>query len=198
MQRIRSHLTYANVMATVAVFIALGGTTYAATGGNFILGQSNSASSTTALSAGTTGPALKVTSTNTTTGATALGLNVPTGHTPFTVNSGTKVAKLNADKLDGLNSTSFLSTSNVHRFTFAASIPTVAPHHCDPVFITGANARSAHLLLTPDYNSTSGQLMFTAQYRDDGDSAVILACNPTDADALSVGESRFNLLVIDE
>src|SRR5215218_9253006 len=31
MSRIRSQLTYANVMATVAVFIALGGTSYAVT-----------------------------------------------------------------------------------------------------------------------------------------------------------------------
>jgi hypothetical protein len=105
--KLRSRLTYANVMATIAVFIALGGTTLAATGGNFILGQSNSASSTTALSSGTTGPAFKVTSTNTGF-ATALGLNVPSGHAPFTVNSGAKVANLNADKLDGKDSSAFL------------------------------------------------------------------------------------------
>ena len=30
------------------------------------------------------------------------------GHAPFTVNSGTKVANLNADKLDGIDSTGFL------------------------------------------------------------------------------------------
>jgi hypothetical protein len=77
-QRLRSHLTYANVMATIAVFIALGGTTYAATGGNFILGQSNSAGAPTQLSSATTNSAgaLKVTNTNTTTagkGISALG-----------------------------------------------------------------------------------------------------------------------------
>ena len=36
-------------MATIAVFLVLGGGAYAATGGNFILGQSNSASSDLAL-----------------------------------------------------------------------------------------------------------------------------------------------------
>jgi hypothetical protein len=68
-QRLRSQLTYANVMATIAVFIALGGTTYAATGGNFILGQSNSAGAPTQLSSPTTNAAgaLKVANTNTTT-----------------------------------------------------------------------------------------------------------------------------------
>jgi hypothetical protein len=110
-QKLRSHLTYANVMVTVLAFIVLGGTTYAATGGNFILGQSNSASSTTALSSGTTGPALKLTNTSTATGARALGLNVASGHPPFNVNSGTKVANLNADKLDGKDSTAFLGST---------------------------------------------------------------------------------------
>jgi hypothetical protein len=106
--KLRPRLTYANVMSTIAVFgVLAGGTTYAATGGNFILGQPNSAGSTTGLSSGTTGPALKVTSTNTGTGATALGLNVASGHAPFTVNSGAKVTNLNADKLDGLNSSEF-------------------------------------------------------------------------------------------
>jgi hypothetical protein len=68
-QRIRSHLTYANVISTLALFLVLGGTTYAATGGNFILGQSNTAGTPTQLSSLTTNAAgaLKVTNTNTTT-----------------------------------------------------------------------------------------------------------------------------------
>jgi hypothetical protein len=94
-----------NVVGYIALFVALGGTTYATTGGNFILGQPNSASSTTGLSAGTTGPAFRVTNTSTGTGGS---FNVASGHPPFTVNSGTKVANLNADKLDGLDSTGFI------------------------------------------------------------------------------------------
>ncbi len=104
-QRLGSQLTYANVMATIAVFMAIGGTTYAATGGNFILGNPNSATSTTALSAPIAAKALQVTNTSTGAGATGLGLSVASGHPPFTVNSGTKVTNLNADKLDGLDST---------------------------------------------------------------------------------------------
>jgi hypothetical protein len=107
MHRIRQHLTYANVMATIAVFIVLGGTTYAATGGNFILGQPNTAGQQTSLTASPSfaGRALQLTNTNTGAGATALGLNVASGHAPLTVNSGTKVTNLNADKLDGMDST---------------------------------------------------------------------------------------------
>lgn len=106
-QKLRSRLTYANVMATIAVFIALGGTTYAATGGNFILGRSNSASSTTSLSSSGSGPALKATNTSI---GTAGNFNVTAGHPPLTVNSGTKVANLNADKLDGKDSSAFLNS----------------------------------------------------------------------------------------
>jgi hypothetical protein len=114
-QWIRSHLTYANVMVTIVAFIVLGGVSYAATGGNFILGKSNSASSTTSLTAPVAGKGLQVTNTSTGAGATALGLNVASGHAPFTVNSGTKVKGLNADTLDGKDSASFVSTSNLRQ-----------------------------------------------------------------------------------
>jgi hypothetical protein len=106
-QKLRSHVTFANVVSLIALSVALGGTTYAATGGNFILGQSNSAGATTSLTSGTTGPALKLTNTNSGTGAKALALNVASGHTPFSVNSATKVTNLNADKLDGKDITNW-------------------------------------------------------------------------------------------
>jgi hypothetical protein len=69
-QRLRSHLTYANVMVTILAFIVLGGMSYAATGGNFILGQSNSAGTPTKLSSPTTDSngALRVSNTSTGTG----------------------------------------------------------------------------------------------------------------------------------
>jgi hypothetical protein len=54
------------------------------------------------------GAPLALTSNSTATGATALKLKVSSGNAPFTVNSGTKVAKLNADKLDGVDSTGLI------------------------------------------------------------------------------------------
>jgi hypothetical protein len=74
----RSHLTYANVISTLALFVVLGGTTYAATGGNFVLGQSNTAGAPTVLSSPTTNSAgaLKVANTSASTpgrGITAVG-----------------------------------------------------------------------------------------------------------------------------
>jgi len=97
-------------MGAVALFISLSGVAYAATGGNFILGQSNTASSSTQLSASgaSTNSALKVTNTNTAAGATGLQIDVPSGHAPMTVNRSTKVENLNADLLDGVNSNAFI------------------------------------------------------------------------------------------
>jgi hypothetical protein len=68
--RSRFRPNHATVVAYLALFIALGGTTYAATGGNFILGQPNSAGTPTQLSSPTTNSAgaLKVTSTATSGG----------------------------------------------------------------------------------------------------------------------------------
>jgi hypothetical protein len=76
--RARFRPSHGTVVAYLALFVALGGTTYAATGGNFILGQSNSAGAPTVLSSPTTNSAgaLKVANTSATTpgrGITALG-----------------------------------------------------------------------------------------------------------------------------
>jgi hypothetical protein len=113
--RSRFRPSHGTVVAYLALFIALGGTTYATTGGNFILGKPNSASATTSLTAPVAGKGLQVTNTSTGAGATGLGLNVASGHTPFTTNSGTKVANLNADKLDNLDSSAFKSNAYIDR-----------------------------------------------------------------------------------
>ena len=95
------------VVAVLALFLA-GGAGYAATGGSFILGQANTATSPSSLTASINDRALKLTNMNTGTGASALGLNVAPGHAPFLVGSSSgKVLNLNADKLDGLDSSNF-------------------------------------------------------------------------------------------
>lgn len=85
--------------ATVAAYTALalslagaGGSAYAATGGTFLLGKANSASTITTLS---------------NSAGTALSLKSKAGTAPLAVNGTTKVTNLNADLLDGLNSSSF-------------------------------------------------------------------------------------------
>jgi hypothetical protein len=98
----------------LALFLVLsGGVTYAATGGNFILGQANSADATTGLSSNVaTGPTLDVTNMS---GQPAARFTGGTNAAPFAVNSTRKVAKLNADKLDGIDSTGLVSSSSLQR-----------------------------------------------------------------------------------
>ncbi|HUR02514.1 MAG TPA: hypothetical protein VM347_08240 [Nonomuraea sp.] len=83
------HPNHATVVAYVALSLALSGTAYAATGGTFVLGRSNAASSPTGL---------------TSSAGTPLVLNAKTGYAPLAVNSTTKVNRLNADLLDGVDS----------------------------------------------------------------------------------------------
>src|SRR5690348_11341760 len=104
----RPHISPALVISLVALFVSLGGTALAATGDNFILGQSNNATTQTGLTANLAGRTLQLTNTSTSGGAYPLGLTAGAGRAPFQTNSTIKVANLNADRIDGLDSTAFL------------------------------------------------------------------------------------------
>ena len=112
----------AMVVACIALFVAVGGTALATTQ-PFTLGTTNrvdAASTVTNVNANGTqnaivNPLLALNNLTTTTGATALSLKVASGHAPFTTNSATKVTNLNADRLDGLDSTSFVTTTDFRR-----------------------------------------------------------------------------------
>jgi len=94
-------------ISLTALGIALGGAGFAATGGNFILGQINSAENQSGIVSPVAGKMLILNNTSNAASATALGLTVKPGHPPLIVNSGTKVPQLNADKLDDLDSSDF-------------------------------------------------------------------------------------------
>jgi hypothetical protein len=96
-------------VALFGVFLAVGGGPAYAAAANFLLNVSNTSTAQTTLNgSAVAGKALQITNTNTGAAATALGLTVAAGHAPFTVSSQVKVAKLNADFLDGKDSTAFL------------------------------------------------------------------------------------------
>lgn len=90
----------------VAVLVLGSGTAYAATGGKFILGQSNSANKVSTLS---------------NSAGTALSLNSKAGTPPLKVNRAVKVANLNADKLDGLDSGAFARTAGQTGLVFTTT-----------------------------------------------------------------------------
>ena len=101
------HASPAMIVAlAAALFVALGGVGAADTGGNFILGKANSAGAKTSLTAGgLNDKALAITNLNAGSSATALGLTVAGNRPPLIVNSTQKVANLNADLVDGLDTT---------------------------------------------------------------------------------------------
>jgi hypothetical protein len=83
-------------IATGALFVALSGTAYAATGGTFILGKSNTATSVSSL---------------TNSAGAALHLSSKAGTPPLTVNSAVQVPNLNASTVDGYSAYSFVHGS---------------------------------------------------------------------------------------
>jgi hypothetical protein len=115
MRRYLNRPSHGTIVAYMALFVALGGTAVATTQG-FVLGSTNRVDAATAVTNvkadgnqnAIANPLLGLTNLTTGTGATALGLNVASGHPPFTTNSATKVANLNADKLDGIDSTGLI------------------------------------------------------------------------------------------
>jgi hypothetical protein len=85
--------SHATVVAYLALFVAMSGTAVATTGGAFILGQDNTASRTSTLTSRAGAP---------------LSLDAAPGAAPMRVDSTKRVARLNADLLDGRHSSSFL------------------------------------------------------------------------------------------
>lgn len=100
--KISTPVTFA--LGAVTALVIGSGTAYAATGGTFLLGKSNSATTPTSL---------------TNSKGTALVLNSKAGTPPLKVNNGTKATNLNADKLDNLDSTS-LALANGQTNTLSA------------------------------------------------------------------------------
>jgi hypothetical protein len=84
---------HATIVAYLALFLAMTGTAYAATGGSLILGNPNTASKTTGLANTGAGPALRLV---TKAGSTP----------PLAVSNGTKIPNLNADMVDGVRASS--------------------------------------------------------------------------------------------
>ncbi len=86
----------ATVISLIALVFAMSGTAYAATGGDFILGKANTATSVTSLT-NKKGTALSLSSTSTTP--------------PLKVSNNVQVPNLNASELGGHTSSAFLPTN---------------------------------------------------------------------------------------
>jgi hypothetical protein len=101
------------VAVMLAMVVGVASTAFAANGDPLKLGQGNVATKITALGGalGVKGPMLKLVNKNAGTDDTALRLEVDPGEAPMSVNSSTRVDSLNADQLDGQDSSQFVPTS---------------------------------------------------------------------------------------
>lgn len=106
----RSFKTMLTVIGAVTVLMLAGNTVaFAATGGKFFLGKTNKANKVSVLKRTTAGPALKL---GTTSSSAA----------PLVVNGRGKVANLNADRIDGLDSASLQTRSTIYRIPAASGV----------------------------------------------------------------------------
>ena len=95
----------------VAIGVALVSSSTAAAASYLALSSSNTATRTTTLRSSTNAAVLQVSNTNSSGGTSAKGIviTVPSGRAPLSVNPGAgKATNLNADKLDGIDSTGFV------------------------------------------------------------------------------------------
>lgn len=91
----------------VGLILGVASAALSATGGNFILGKANEATTTSKLTASIAGPTLTLVNQGT-AAATALNINVGSGKAPLKVNAAAGTAtNLSADELDGKDSSDF-------------------------------------------------------------------------------------------
>jgi hypothetical protein len=98
------------VGSATAMVVLMAATAFAGTGVGavFNLGKTNSVNATSTLTGSKDGRMLQVTNTSTGGSASGIGITVSPGRPPLKVNSSAKVGNLNADHLDGIDSTGFL------------------------------------------------------------------------------------------
>jgi hypothetical protein len=103
----------------LALTAGLASTALAGTGvgARFDLGVTNTVNAISKLVGSVAGPSLQIDNNSTGAGATALDLQVESGKAPMKLNSGTKVANLNSDKVDGK------SANDLTRVAFAQNAP---------------------------------------------------------------------------
>jgi hypothetical protein len=116
-----------------------------------LLGRAaNAASALTGLAADVDGAAVRIANNHAGTNDTALSLRVQEGEAPMRVSSGAKVTDLNADQLDGKDSTGFAASTHTH------SGADIASGTVDEALIDGAIARDGEIMPTVRANDGSG------------------------------------------
>ncbi len=147
----RATTTVVGLAIMLALVFGVATTAIGATGGNFILGKANGATTVSKLTANIAGPALTLVNQSTEAAATALNINVASGKAPLKVNAAAGTAtNLSADELDGKSSEQFANAAHPHSGADITS-GTVAEARID-----GAVARDAEVMPTVKANDGAG------------------------------------------
>jgi hypothetical protein len=191
MRRIRSRLSYANVVGTLALFLVLSGGTAVALGGANTVFTDDVANDTQPASGG-----------NPAGGLVAADLRAGSVGPSEVANNSLSGGDIIEDSLSiGPNAIAdgSLNDEDIGQGTFVdftGTIGTVAAHSCTVKLVTGVDAQGDHLLLTPNADTEDHDLIYQAEYRNFTDSMFIQACNPK-AFPIDDGNTNFNLIVFD-
>lgn len=98
----------------LAMVVGVASAAFGANGDPWILGQANVATAITKLVGDVNGSTVRLVNNNADANDRALDLQVQAGEPPMSVNSSTRVANLNADELDGKDSTGFVA-ANIYK-----------------------------------------------------------------------------------
>jgi len=120
---LRRKFTLLTVVGALTLLTASAAIAGSGVGGVFNLGKVNTVNAITKLVGSVAGTSLLIDNNSTDPAATALNLHVEAGRPPMKVDSDTKVTNLNADKLDGVDSTDLLPSDQVRADGSASSSP---------------------------------------------------------------------------
>jgi hypothetical protein len=111
------------VISCISLFVALAGVGVAANGSSLILGQSNTATARTSLTATTSEATLALTNSGS---GVPLNLVAPSSTPPLKVSSATQVPNLNASLLGGNRPSDFVAPSQIRAYQSASGIHVAA------------------------------------------------------------------------
>ena len=213
-RKLRSRITYANVVSTLALLLALGtGGAYAAnewTGSNIVDGSltgqdifDNTVSGADITNGSLTGQDVfdnTVSGSDITNGSitSADVQNDSIGSSDINdraiESQDIRFEAVGSDEIfdGGLNAN---DVGEAQFVDFVANIGIVTARSCKYGRVTGVGAQGDHLLLTPSFQEARTNLSYSVEYELlSGEGAEIKTCNPTNAD-INGGTTRFNLLV---